>query len=138
MSAALAGTAANAVKNTRLVVTRRFAAIGMISLPQLSARRRQDWNWSGRARRMEMVSPPVVRRCDERIGSIEVSVRHGWSGPRPLSSLLPLWEKVARTKSVPDEGFRSIDRPRPLTRLASDDASHPLPQGERGRRIARP
>src|SRR3954452_11677180 len=43
--------------------------------------------------------------------------------------LLPLWEKVARTKSVTDEGLRSIDRPEPLTRLASDDASHPLPQG---------
>src|SRR6267142_7073547 len=51
-------------------------------------------------------------------------------------SLLPLWEKVARTKSAPDEGLWSIDRKRPLTRLASGDASHPLPQGERGRRIA--
>src|SRR5258707_15630256 len=30
---------------------------------------------------------------------------------------LPLWEKVARTNSVPDEGLRSIDRPQPLTRL---------------------
>ena len=27
--------------------------------------------------------------------------------------LLPLREKVARTKSVPDEGFRGTDRPRP-------------------------
>src|ERR1700691_759438 len=35
-----------------------------------------------------------------------------------LSSLLPLWEKVARTKSVPDEGALSIDRSQPLTRLA--------------------
>jgi hypothetical protein len=34
-----------------------------------------------------------------------------------LSSLLPLWEKVARTKSVPDEGALSIDRSQPLTRL---------------------
>jgi hypothetical protein len=32
-------------------------------------------------------------------------------------SLLPLWEKVARTQSVPDEGSLSIDRPEPLTRL---------------------
>ena len=30
---------------------------------------------------------------------------------------LPLWEKVERTKSMPDEGFLSIDRPEPLTRL---------------------
>jgi len=51
-----------------------------------------------------------------------------------LTSLLPLWEKVAvgglrppffnrtpmlcigHAKSVPDEGLRSIDSPRPLTR----------------------
>src|SRR5579872_4614378 len=37
--------------------------------------------------------------------------------------LLPLWEKVAWTKSAPDEGPASAE---PLTRLASDDASHPL------------
>src|SRR3954451_19470813 len=31
----------------------------------------------------------------------------------------------------PGEGLRSIDRPRPLTRLASHDARRPLPDGER-------
>jgi hypothetical protein len=38
---------------------------------------------------------------------------------------------IGYAKSVPDEGLRSIERPEPLTRLASGDASHPLPQGER-------
>jgi len=51
-------------------------------------------------------------------------------GTEALSSLLPLWEKVARTKSVPDEGFVSAERDpsRALVLLG-----HPLPQGERGR-----
>jgi hypothetical protein len=32
--------------------------------------------------------------------------------------LLPLWEKVARTKSVPDEGFTSAERdPSPVSHL---------------------
>src|SRR5258706_13720390 len=44
--------------------------------------------------------------------------------------LLPLWEKVARTKSAPDEGSFAAERnPSPV--FAS--RSHPLPQGERGR-----
>src|SRR5258705_4156751 len=43
--------------------------------------------------------------------------------------LLPLWEKVARTKSVPDEGSASAERD-PSPALAS--LGHPLPQGERG------
>src|SRR5947208_13924415 len=46
------------------------------------------------------------------------------------TSLLPLWEKVARTLSAPDEGSASAERdPSPVF-----DASHlsqPLPQGER-------
>jgi hypothetical protein len=39
-----------------------------------------------------------------------------------FSSLLPLWEKVARMKSAPDEGSLSVER-----------TPHPnaLPQGER-------
>src|SRR5665213_4219494 len=57
------------------------------------------------------------------------------------SSLLPLWEKVARTQSAPDEGSLSAD-----TEFAETDPSpgcdathrsHPLPQGERGRRRLR-
>src|SRR5882672_9091986 len=32
------------------------------------------------------------------------------------------------------EGLPSIDRPKPLTRIASDDAIRPLPQGERWHR----
>src|SRR5260370_22994542 len=50
-----------------------------------------------------------------------------------FTSLLTLWEKVARTKSVPDEGVRlSIDRdPSPV--FAS--RSHPLPQGEREKNL---
>src|SRR6185312_9934972 len=61
-------------------------------------------------------------------------------------SLLPLWEKVARTKSATDEGpvsaggiFARGDRP--PTHIASFDAMWPLPQGERRssiRRSARP
>src|ERR1700753_3416012 len=47
------------------------------------------------------------------------------------SSLLPLWEKVARTKSVPDEGFASADG-YPSPAFAS--RRHPLPQGEGGKR----
>src|SRR5260370_38223692 len=43
--------------------------------------------------------------------------------------LLPLWEKVARTKSAPDEGSFAAERnPSPV--FAS--RVHPLPQGERG------
>src|SRR5947209_7153013 len=63
----------------------------------------------------------------------ETSIATGRNGGvcGTVSFLLPLREKVARTKSVTDEGLRSVDRPEPLTRLASDDASHPLPQGER-------
>src|SRR6476661_6378742 len=48
------------------------------------------------------------------------------------SSLLPLWEKVARTKSVPDEGSASAERD-PSPALAS--LEHPLPQGEKLRLI---
>src|SRR5712671_1009577 len=62
--------------------------------------------------------------------TLTASRPHGGS----LPSLLPLWEKVAvgglrppffnrtpmlcigHAKSVPDEGLRSIDSPRPLTR----------------------
>src|ERR1700694_5530670 len=52
-------------------------------------------------------------------------IMHDGSGDgRRASSLLPLWEKVARTKSVPDEGslFLSIDRtphPSAMLRIAS-------------------
>lgn len=52
--------------------------------------------------------------------------------------LLPLWEKVARTKVATDEGSASAGAtmslpggPKPLTRIASFDAMRPLPQGER-------
>src|SRR5437879_1571414 len=42
------------------------------------------------------------------------------------------WEKVARTKSVPDEGFASAETdPSPVRDAAH--RVHPLPQGERGR-----
>src|SRR5438132_14371824 len=51
-------------------------------------------------------------------------------GTDVLSSLLPLWEKVARTKSTPDEGFASAERD-PSPALVS--LGHPLPQGERER-----
>src|ERR1041385_2314325 len=43
----------------------------------------------------------------------------------------------ARTRSLTDGGVSSTERPYPLTRLASDDASHPLPQGERVRKLHR-
>src|SRR5947207_5456602 len=46
------------------------------------------------------------------------------------TSLLPLWEKVARTLSAPDEGSASAERnPSPV--LHAWHLSHPLPQGER-------
>src|ERR1700723_955195 len=47
--------------------------------------------------------------------------------------LLPLREKVARTKSVPDEGLRPIDRPCPLIRpeFRYAHSSHLLPRGEK-------
>src|SRR5258708_32917254 len=48
--------------------------------------------------------------------------------------LLPLWEKVARTKSVPDEGSASAETD-PSPAFAS--LGHPLPQGERGSLVAR-
>jgi hypothetical protein len=43
---------------------------------------------------------------------------------------------IGYAKSVPDEGFRPIDRPQPLTRreFASAHSRHPLPQGERERK----
>src|SRR5258708_16009837 len=58
------------------------------------------------------------------------------------SSLLPWWEKVARTKSASDEGSLSAERdPSPVfaefiigRRFAPTRwRSHPLPQGERGK-----
>src|SRR5216683_2371560 len=33
-------------------------------------------------------------------------------------------------RAAPGEGIRSIDTPKPLTRIASDDAIRPLPAGE--------
>src|SRR6202165_288154 len=48
------------------------------------------------------------------------------------SSLLPLWEKVARTQSAPDEGSLSAETDPSPVRGASHRV-HPLPQGERGR-----
>jgi hypothetical protein len=50
------------------------------------------------------------------------------------SSLLPLWEKVARTKSVPDEGSIAAERsphPSAMLRIAST-LSH-KGRGEEGR-----
>ena len=47
--------------------------------------------------------------------------------------LLPLWEKVARTKSAPDEGLRLTDRAGPLTRLRF--AKPPSPTRERVLRV---
>ena len=46
-------------------------------------------------------------------------------------SLLPLWEKVARTKSVPDEGY-SIRRP--LTRLRCFASQPPSPTRGEGKK----
>src|SRR6266404_6695535 len=56
------------------------------------------------------LSPRLRARC-------QLTARSRSSSRRTPAFLLPLWEKVARTKSVPDEGFLSIDRPEPLTRL---------------------
>src|SRR5258708_7234406 len=53
------------------------------------------------------------------------AVRRGVRGVFP--SPLPLWERVARTKSVPGEGARHDVRSIP----AFASRSHPLPQGER-------
>ena len=52
-----------------------------------------------------------------------------------LSSLLPLWEKVARTKSVPDEGSLSAERTPHPSQSCFARLIHPLPQGERGREV---
>ena len=53
------------------------------------------------------------------------------------SSLLPLWEKVVRTQSAPDEGSLSAEAdPSPVRDAAH--RVHPLPQGERGRRNVEP
>jgi hypothetical protein len=53
-----------------------------------------------------------------------------------LFFLLPLWEKVARTKSAPDEGLRSIDRKRPLTRPRCFASWPPSPtRGEGKKRL---
>ena len=61
----------------------------------------------------------------------------GGGGVELLSSLLPLWEKVARTKSVPDEGFASAETdPSPV--CDATHRIHPLPQGERGRNAEAP
>ncbi len=46
--------------------------------------------------------------------------------------LLPLWEKVAWTKSTPDEGSVSAETdPSPVAMLTVFAPRHPLPQGER-------
>ncbi len=50
--------------------------------------------------------------------------------------LLPLWEKVVRTKSVPDEGSASAETD-PSPGCDALHRSHPLPQGERGRKLRR-
>jgi hypothetical protein len=41
-----------------------------------------------------------------------------------LSSLLPLWEKVARTQSATDEGFVSAERTPYPSALRADTLSH--------------
>src|SRR4030081_1879076 len=57
------------------------------------------------------------------------------AGPPFLLFLLPLWEKVARMKSAPDEGSLSAETaPSPVSEFATLISSHPLPQGERGRK----
>jgi hypothetical protein len=49
--------------------------------------------------------------------------------------LLPLWEKVARTTSAPDEGSLAAEtNPSPVCNASH--RSHPLPQGERGKKTA--
>src|ERR1700737_804922 len=51
--------------------------------------------------------------------------------------LLPLWEKVAWTKSTPDEGSASAERdPSPVTMLTAFASCHPLPQGGEGKESA--
>jgi cobaltochelatase CobN len=68
----------------------------------------------------------------ERIEMLALQLVSGTADEAPLSSPLPLWERVARTKSVPGEGETSRSAAPPLqsqSRFAR--LSHPLPQGER-------
>src|SRR4249920_504524 len=53
-----------------------------------------------------------------------------------VSSLLPLWEKVARTQSASDEGSASAERD-PSPAHDTSYRVHPLPQGERVGRASR-
>ena len=65
--------------------------------------------------------PPAV----EFIGAVaEMTIRR-WSPRNALSSLLPLWEKVAQTSFAPDEGL--FPRKQPLTRLRRFAPQPPSP-----------
>src|ERR1700722_15894047 len=85
------------------------------------------WNLAGRN------APGFQTRPFETTDLRQIQGLSSLPPPRFLS-LLPLWEKVARTKSVPDEGVLCAERdPSPV--FAS--RSHPLPQGERELRNSR-
>jgi hypothetical protein len=46
------------------------------------------------------------------------------------TSLLPLWEKVVRTQSAPDEGFASAETdPSPVTMLTAFASRHARGEG---------
>jgi hypothetical protein len=77
--------------------------------------------------------PEGFVRCCAKASGLAAGGQYG-GGVRIF--LLPLWEKVARTKSVPDEGLRSTDRPCPLIRpdFRYAHSGHLLPRGEKGRR----
>src|SRR6266851_10066172 len=82
ISAAQAGAAAKAAMTTRLVVTRLFAIVRINSLPQTFGR-------SGGAGRVKVAPPPVMRRCDQGTGSIEVTVRRGCGSAAAGNPFLP-------------------------------------------------
>src|SRR5579871_900693 len=71
-----------------------------------------------------------VYRCGRRIDNQSIVVP--FRGARRASYPLPLRERVVSSVSEkPGEGSCLIEKKVPLTRLASHDARHPLPQGER-------
>ena len=94
---------------------------------------------NGMARVVDLICPTGKAKyfCEKdwtRICAVRPSGKSVWSRRRgngtiaTATSLLPLWEKVARTQSVPDEGSVSTDRD-PSSAFAS--RRHLLPQGEK-------
>src|SRR5258708_13786852 len=95
------------------------------SLPQISARRRQNRGWSGLSQTRGIAPPLVLRRRDRGTGSIEVSVRRrGGAAAAGPKQRLPGKITPPAAKAIPRANDSNMFRS-PADAVSRGDASRP-------------